>query len=177
MFKSRWPHPVSLQPGTLNVLQAPNLCIFSQIMSDLDQTFRIGPLATTKIIFDVQLDPILQVSSQEWSTFSKPPCNKKTILKQVFSWAEPVLSSTKTCSKPFFSWAKLVQVIFLWNFKLKFLGSQMVYSRVPTPNGNSFYMVTMQLLNTLYLFNWNPVIYGSRTLNLVTLSFKHLCAT
>ena len=92
-----WPHSPCLQSGTLKVLQAPNFGFLSQIMSDLDQIFRIGPLATTIIIFDVQLDPILQVSSQEWSTSSKPPCNKKTILKQVFSWAEPDFLSIKTC--------------------------------------------------------------------------------
>ena len=40
----RWPHPSSLQSGTLNVLQASILCFLSLIMSDLDQTFRIGPL-------------------------------------------------------------------------------------------------------------------------------------
>ncbi len=51
----RWPHPSSLQSGTLNVLQAPNLFFLSQIMTNLDQTFRICPLATTNIIFDVQL--------------------------------------------------------------------------------------------------------------------------
>ena len=45
--------------GTLNFLQAPSLCFLSQIMSDLDQTVRIGPLATTNIIFDVQFYPIL----------------------------------------------------------------------------------------------------------------------
>merc|ERR1712239_71295 len=39
----------------LNVLQAPNLCFINQIMSNLDQTFRIGPLATTNITSLAQL--------------------------------------------------------------------------------------------------------------------------
>ena len=73
LWCERWPHPSSLQSGTLNVLQVPNLCFLSQIMSDLDQTFRRGPLATTNLIYDVKDDPILQVSSQEPSTSSKPP--------------------------------------------------------------------------------------------------------
>ena len=51
----RWPHPSSLQSGTLNILQAPILGFLSQIMTNLDQTFRICPLATTNIIFEVQL--------------------------------------------------------------------------------------------------------------------------
>ena len=37
------PHPPRPQSGTLNVLQVPNWGFLSQIMSDLDQTFRIGP--------------------------------------------------------------------------------------------------------------------------------------
>ena len=68
-----WPHPPSLQSGTFNVLQAPNFYFLIQIMSDLDQTFRIGPLAITNLIFDAKDDLILQVSSQEPSTSSKPP--------------------------------------------------------------------------------------------------------
>ncbi len=76
------PHPLSLQSGTFNVLQAPNLAFLNQIMSDLDQTFRIGPLATTNIIGDVQLDPILQLSSQEPSTSFKPPRNQNIILNR-----------------------------------------------------------------------------------------------
>ena len=66
-----WPYPPILQSGTINILQAPNLGFLSQIMSDLDQTFRIGTLATTNIIFDFKCDPILQVSSQEPSKSSK----------------------------------------------------------------------------------------------------------
>ena len=42
-----------------------NISFLIQIMSDLVQTFRIVPLATTNIIFNVQLDPIPQISSQE----------------------------------------------------------------------------------------------------------------
>ena len=40
-------------------------------MSDLDQTFRIGSLATTNIFFDVKLK-MTQVSSQEPSMSSMP---------------------------------------------------------------------------------------------------------
>ena len=68
-----WQHPPSLQSGTLNILQAPNFDFLSQIMSDIDQTFRIGPLATTNLIYDAKDDPILHVSNQEPSTSSKPP--------------------------------------------------------------------------------------------------------
>merc|ERR1712082_216697 len=133
------PHPPSLQSGTLNILQAPNLCNLSKIMFDLDQTFRMGPLATTDLIYDVKDDHILQVSSQEPSTSSKPPTSAYLAkscpiliklsgyapqqlstsslmfnLTQSFkspvrndqhppSLLELVLSSIKTCSKPFFS--------------------------------------------------------------------------
>ena len=55
---------------------------FSQIMFDLDKSFRIGPLATTNIVFNVKLDPILQISSQEQSTSSKPNCNQNLFLNQ-----------------------------------------------------------------------------------------------
>ena len=61
-------------------VKAPNLGIISQIMSNLVQTIMIGPLPTTNIIIDVQLDPILQVSSQEPSTSFKPHCNQKLFL-------------------------------------------------------------------------------------------------
>ena len=37
LWCQRWPHPPSLQSGTLNVLQAPNLCFLSQIMLDFHQ--------------------------------------------------------------------------------------------------------------------------------------------
>ena len=50
----------NLQSGTLNVIQAPNLCFLSQIISDLDQTFRIDPLANNNLIYDVINDSILQ---------------------------------------------------------------------------------------------------------------------
>ena len=49
-----WPHSPSLQSGTLNVLKAPNWGFFNQSLSDLDQSFSIGPLAITNIIFGVQ---------------------------------------------------------------------------------------------------------------------------
>ena len=51
-------------------------------MSNLDQIFRISPLATTNIIFDVQIDPILLVPSQQPSTSSKPkvPMSSKPII-------------------------------------------------------------------------------------------------
>ena len=61
LWCQRWCHPTSLQSGTLNVLKVPNLGFISQIMSNLDQTFRIGPLATTNLIYDAKDDPILQV--------------------------------------------------------------------------------------------------------------------
>ena len=48
-------------------------------MSDLDQTFRIGPLATPNFTFNVKLNTILQLSSQEQSTSSIHPCNKKNL--------------------------------------------------------------------------------------------------
>ena len=82
MFNSKSPRPPSLQSGTLDVLQAPNLGFLSQIMSNLDQTFRIGPLATTNIIFVVWLYPILHVSSQEPSTSFKPHYNQNLFLSQ-----------------------------------------------------------------------------------------------
>ena len=65
----------SQEPSTSS--KSPSCTFFSQIMSDLDQTFKIGPLATNDFIFyfqlddDVKDDPILQVSSQEHSTSSK----------------------------------------------------------------------------------------------------------
>ena len=65
-------HPSSLQSGNINILQVPNLSFLCKIMSDLCQTFRIGPFSTTHIIFNVQLYTILQISSQEQSTSSKP---------------------------------------------------------------------------------------------------------
>ena len=49
---------------------------FSEIMFDVDQTFRIDPIATTNFFFNVQLNQFLQVSIQEGSTFSKPPYNQ-----------------------------------------------------------------------------------------------------
>ena len=48
-------------------------------------------LATTNIIFDVQLDPILHVSSQEPSTSFKPLCYKNLFLSR--SLAELNLSN------------------------------------------------------------------------------------
>ena len=51
---------------------SPHLHFLSQIMSDIDQTIRICPLATTNMNYYVNEDPILQVSSQEPSTSSKP---------------------------------------------------------------------------------------------------------
>ena len=59
-------------------------------MTNLDQTFRICPLSTTNIIFYVQLDPILQVSSQEPSTSFKSLCKQRLILSR--SLAELSLS-------------------------------------------------------------------------------------
>ena len=75
----KWPPPSSLHSGTLNVHHAPYFVFLSQIMSNLDQTFSVGPLATTNIIFDVQLDSILQVSSQEPLTSFKPHCNQNLL--------------------------------------------------------------------------------------------------
>jgi len=51
-------------------------------MFNLDQTFRICHYATTNIIFDVQLDPVILVSSQEQSTSSKPevPMSSKSVM-------------------------------------------------------------------------------------------------
>ncbi len=94
-----WPHPSSLQSGTLNILQAPILWFLSQIMSDLDKMFKIGPLATTHIIFDVQLDPTFKVSSQARSTSSKSPCYQKLFLSR----SSAKLSLSLLQSKPFFS--------------------------------------------------------------------------
>ena len=79
-FQLTMTHTLSPQSGTFNVLKAPNIGFLSQIRSNLDQTFRIGPLATKNIIFDVQLDIILQISNQEPSTSSKPPCNQNLFL-------------------------------------------------------------------------------------------------
>ena len=44
-------------------------------MSDLYQTFKIGPLIIAHIIINVQLHTILQISCQERSTSSKPQSN------------------------------------------------------------------------------------------------------
>ena len=52
-------------------------------MSNPDQIFRVGPLAKTNGIFNVQPDTIPQVSSQEPPTSFKPPsCNQKLILSR-----------------------------------------------------------------------------------------------
>ena len=92
----------SFKPPVRNHQYSPNLCFLVQIISDLNQTSRIDPLATTNLIYDVKDflvqiisdldqtsridplatpnltydvkdDPILQVLSQEPSTSSKPP--------------------------------------------------------------------------------------------------------
>ena len=65
----------SLRFSSTPPLQIPNLSFLCQIMSDLYQTFRIGPLVITHIIFNVQLHTILQISCQEPSTSSKPQSN------------------------------------------------------------------------------------------------------
>ena len=159
MLNSRWPHPSSPQSGTLNVLEVLNLGFLSQIRSNNDETFRIGPLATPSIIVDVklkiipsfkspvrnhqrppspqpilfcqiisdlyetfrigplatnyfifyfQLDQIFQGSSQEGSTISKPPFNQKLFLNHSTAELKYTLHQSKLFSKPFFSWAKLV---------------------------------------------------------------------
>ena len=73
LWCQRLPHPSKSPVRNLNVLQAPNLCILREIMFDLDQTIRLGPIATTNLIYDVKDDLILQVSGQEPSTSSKYP--------------------------------------------------------------------------------------------------------
>ena len=78
-------HPSSLKSGTINILQVPNLSFICQIMSYLDLTFRIGPLATTHIVFNFQLYTILQISFQEWSTSSKPQSHSLADLSLYFS--------------------------------------------------------------------------------------------
>ena len=49
----RWPHPSRLQLGTINVLQVPILSFLSQIMYDLDKTFRISPISSKNMVYDV----------------------------------------------------------------------------------------------------------------------------
>ena len=85
LWCSTLPNPSSLQSGTLNILQAPYLCFVSQIMSDLDNTFRIGPLATTNIIFDVEL----KMTPSFKSPVRNPQCPPSPQLKQnhVWSWS------------------------------------------------------------------------------------------
>ena len=67
LWCQRWPHPSSLQSGTFNILQVPNSYFLSQIMSDLDQTFRIGPIPITIIIFYVQLKMTPSFKSPAWN--------------------------------------------------------------------------------------------------------------
>ena len=43
LWCQRWSHPPSLQSGTLNILQAPNLGFFSQIISYFDKNFQDRP--------------------------------------------------------------------------------------------------------------------------------------
>ena len=57
----------------INIFQVPNLPSFSQIISDLDQNFRISSISSNNMIYNVIDDPILQVFSQEPSTSSKSP--------------------------------------------------------------------------------------------------------
>ena len=57
---------------SLNVLQTPHLGFLSQIMSDLNQTFRISSQSSINMIHDDKDDPILQVSNQEPSMSSNP---------------------------------------------------------------------------------------------------------
>ena len=40
------------------------------------------------MIYNIKDDPFFQVSSQEPSTSSRPPCNQKTIFRPIFSWAK-----------------------------------------------------------------------------------------
>lgn len=54
--------------------------ISMKLLFNLHKNFRLRPLATTKIVFDVQLDLIILISSQEPPTSSTPPGNQKLFL-------------------------------------------------------------------------------------------------
>ena len=54
----------------------------------LHQTSRVSSIYSTNMIYDVKGDPILQISSQEPSTSSKPTHNKKTSFKPIISCAK-----------------------------------------------------------------------------------------
>ncbi len=75
-------HPPSLQSGTLNVI--PNLGFLSQIMSNLDQTFRIGLLATINIIHYVQLNMTLYFQSSVRNP-QRPPSPIICFISQIMS--------------------------------------------------------------------------------------------
>ncbi len=45
-----------IQVSNQELSMSPNTGFISQIMSDLDQTFRMGPLPISNLIFDDQLD-------------------------------------------------------------------------------------------------------------------------
>ena len=89
LWCQRLSHPPSLQSGTLNVLQAPNLGFIRQIMSNIDQTFRIGPSAITNIslmfIFTQSFKYLVR-SHQHPSN----PLVIKSFFKLIFSWAKLV---------------------------------------------------------------------------------------
>ena len=82
----RWTHPSSSKSGTINVLQVHNSAFLSQIVSHLDQTFKIGSLENNHFIFNVQLNQILLVSSQEQWTSSKHKI-KLLSLKKTMLWS------------------------------------------------------------------------------------------
>ena len=58
-----------------------------KLVSNHDQTFSIGPLATTNIIFDVQLFYLID---SKINCLEQSLCSTKTFLKPIFSLAELV---------------------------------------------------------------------------------------
>ena len=152
------------QHPTSHMLSQPN-----HVLSWLN--FQDRPLATTNISFDVQIDPIPQLSSKELSTSSKPSCNIKTIPKPVFSWSEPVFSSIKTCSKPFFSWVKLVCILVAvwWPQKVQIpsLCSVKLTSRVISWRKNVSLSLPYKILLFIPLVHWarlwKPVFHSAKS--------------
>ena len=73
-------YPV-LQSGTLNFLLVTNEA--SKLNHDRSSSnFQYIFLIIYHLIYDAKDDPILQVSIQESSTSSKPPCNQKSTLSR-----------------------------------------------------------------------------------------------
>ncbi len=66
------PNPLSLQSGTINILQVPPSA-FSAKSCQISPNFQDIPKIIINMINDVKGDPILLVSNQELSMSSKAP--------------------------------------------------------------------------------------------------------